>query len=96
MDGDEVVQIYCCRIKDDASGPRKSLCGFQRVTVHANQSVPVTIEIPVQQFRRWDSEKNAYTVEPGEYELQVGTASDNIIERKRVSIGNGDKYSLNR
>jgi beta-glucosidase len=96
MDGDEVVQVYYRRLNDNAAGPRKSLCGFQRVTVPAGQSVPVTISIPVQQFRRWNTEKHSYTVEPGEYELQIGTASDNIIARKKVFIGDGEKYSLNR
>jgi len=96
MKGDEVVQVYYRRVHGDASWPHKSLCGFQRVTVPASQSVPVTINIPVQQFRRWNMEKKTYSVEPGEYELQVGTASDNIIARKIIIIGDGDKYSLNR
>ena len=52
--------------------------GWRRVTVPRGQSVPVEIEIPVDQFRYWDTAEKQYTVEPGKYELRVGAASDDI------------------
>ena len=87
MDGDEVVQVYFKRIGyRSPHHPLHSLCGFKRVTVPAGQSVPATIDIPVGQFRRWDEGKSTYTVEQGKYELQVGTASDNIIGREQLLV----------
>jgi hypothetical protein len=32
----------------------------------------------VERFRYWDPEKKQYAVEPGDYELLVGAASDDI------------------
>ena len=38
----------------------------------------VTMDIPVERFRYWDTTQKQYAVEPGEYELLVGAASDDI------------------
>ncbi len=86
LDGDEVVQIYSHRMKADAADPRQSLCGFQRVTVAAGQTEPVALKIPVAQLRRWDAAQGRYTVEAGEYELRIATASDHLIATKRIRI----------
>jgi hypothetical protein len=42
------------------------------------------MNIPVERFRSWDPTKKQYTVEPGDYELLVGAASDDI--RLRVPL----------
>ena len=36
------------------------------------------MDIPADRFRCWDPVKKQYTVEPGDYELLVGAASDDI------------------
>jgi hypothetical protein len=38
----------------------------------------VTVDIPAKRFRYWDTDKKRYTVEPGDYELLVGAASDDL------------------
>ncbi|NQX02371.1 glycoside hydrolase family 3 C-terminal domain-containing protein [bacterium] len=86
MAGDEVVQVYFRRPGDDATRPHPALCGFRRVHVSAGQSAAVAIDLPAQQFRRWDEEKSAYTVAPGDYELLIGTASDAIVGRVNFRI----------
>jgi beta-glucosidase len=78
MDGDEVVQVYFRHEKSAVRQPREALCGFRRVFVTRGERAPVTIEVPIRQFRYWDVAKKQYVVEPGEYEIVVGTASDDI------------------
>jgi beta-glucosidase len=85
-DGDEVVQVYFRPLKTAVPQARQSLCGFRRVTVPRGQSAPVAIDIPVKQFRYWDTAKKQYTVEPGEYEILVSAASDDICARLPLRV----------
>ena len=42
------------------------------------ESSRVTIDVPAERLRYWDTEKKQYVVEPGKYEFLIGDASDNI------------------
>jgi beta-glucosidase len=77
-DGDEVAQVYFAHLNSAVPQPIKALCAFKRVHVPAGKSVKVTLEIPAQRLRYWDTTKEAYTVEAGNYRLMVGAASDDI------------------
>jgi beta-glucosidase len=77
-DGDEVVQVYFRHVKSAVPQPLESLCGFQRVPVAIKQTAHVDIPVPVKELRYWDTAKKAYVVEPGDYEILVAAASDDI------------------
>jgi beta-glucosidase len=77
-DGDEVVQVYFRHVKSAVPQPLEALCGFQRVSVAAKQTARVEIAVPVKELRYWDTTKKSYVVEPGDYEILVGAASDDI------------------
>jgi beta-glucosidase len=85
-DGDEVVQVYFRQVKSARPQARFALCGFARIHLQANQGARLTINIPVERFRNWDTAKKQYTVEPGDYELLAGAASDDIRLRGQVKI----------
>ncbi len=78
MDGDEVAQVYFRHVKSSLPQARLALCAFKRVHVPGKQTARVAIEIPAARFRYWDTASDKYVVEPGEYELLVGAASDDI------------------
>ncbi len=88
-DGDEVVQVYYRHVKSDVTQPIKALCGFQRVPVAANQTNHVDITVPLKELRYWSLSKKQYVVEPGEYEIMVGGASDDI-RAKLVLVVEGE------
>jgi len=77
-DGDEVAQVYFRHVNSARPQPRLALCGFVRIHLQANQGARFTMNIPVERFRNWDPEKKQYAVEPGDYELLIGAASDDI------------------
>ncbi len=85
-DGDDVAQIYYRRVKSNEPEPRLSLCGFSRVSVKRGQSVDVTVEIPAERLRRWDTQTKRYVVEPGDYEILVAAASDDIRLKLPVKV----------
>jgi beta-glucosidase len=77
-DGDEVAQVYFRHLNSPRPQPRLALCGFARIHLQASQGARFTMDIPAERFRGWDAAKKQYTVEPGNYELLVGAASDDI------------------
>ena len=77
-DGDEVAQVYFRHVNSALPQPKLALCGFARVHLERRQGVNVTVNIPVERFRYWDTAKKQYAVEPGDYELLIGAASDDI------------------
>jgi beta-glucosidase len=77
-DGDEVVQVYFRHVKSAVAQPLQALCGFQRVPVPVKQTAHVDIPVPVREFRYWDTGRKQYVVEAGDYEILVGSASDDI------------------
>jgi len=77
-DGDEVAQVYFRHVKSTRPQPRLALCGFARIHLQTNQGARFTMNIPVERFRYWDTEKKQYVVDPGNYELLLGAASDDI------------------
>jgi beta-glucosidase len=77
-DGDEVTQVYYRHVKSALPQAKLALCAFTRVHVLKGKTLKVTVEIPVERFRYWDTMKKQYMVEPGPYELMLGTASDDI------------------
>lgn len=78
LDGDDVAQIYFRHVNSRVPQPKLALCGFARVNVKHGQSKQVTIKVPAERLRYWDTEKKQYVVSPGDYELLVGAASDDI------------------
>ena len=85
-DGDEVAQVYFRHVNSSRPQPRLALCGFARIHLQASQGARFTMNIPVERFRYWDPEKKQYAVEPGNYELLIGAASDDIRLRVPLKI----------
>jgi hypothetical protein len=46
----------------------------------------VSLEIPVERFRFWDTAKKSYTVEPGAYEILIGGASDKLAQKLSLTV----------
>lgn len=84
-DGKEVVQLY---VRDKISSvvtPIKELKRFSKVFIKAGESVQVTFELPIKELSLWN-ENMEEVVEPGEFELQIGTASDQILLLKTINV----------
>jgi beta-glucosidase len=77
-DGDEVAQVYFRHVKSAVPQPKLALCGFARVHLASGQAADVSVDVPAERFRYWDTTSKKYVVEPGKYELLIGAASDDI------------------
>jgi beta-glucosidase len=85
-DGEEVAQIYFRQLHSVQTQAGLSLCGFVRIPLAQSQAAHITMDIPVQRFRYWDMDKKIYTVSPGDYEIMIGAASDDIRARLPLKI----------
>ena len=72
--GTEVVQVYIRRTAD-TQGPRKSLRGYQRVTLKPGETKQVEIELSTESFECFDETTNTMRALPGQYEVFYGTSS---------------------
>ena len=86
LDGDEVVQAYFRHVHSKVSQPQLALCAFTRINIPRGETVPVSVNIPVEHFRHWDTSTKSYVVEPGAYEILVGSASDNLPEKLSLTL----------
>jgi len=75
--GDEVVQLYIHDVVASVARPVKELKGFRRISLQPHEVQEVTFEIPVQQLGLYDASMQ-YTVEPGKFEIMVGSSSEDI------------------
>jgi beta-glucosidase len=85
-DGDEVAQVYFRHVNSAVPQPKLALCGFTRVHLKHGESSLVTVEVPAQRLRYWDTQKKQYVVEPGDYEFLIGAASDDIQLKLPMTI----------
>jgi beta-glucosidase len=72
--GSEVVQMYIRDRVSSVTRPVKELKGFQKVSLEAGASTPVSIDITPQALAFYDIDMQ-FVVEPGEFEIMVGTSS---------------------
>jgi beta-glucosidase len=83
-EGDEVAQVYFRHVNSALPQPKMALCGFTRIHLLPGQKAHLALAIPPERFRYWDTVNKQYAVEPGDYEIMVGAASDDI--RARVPL----------
>jgi beta-glucosidase len=83
--GDEVVQLYVRDPEASVTRPVLELKSFVRVELAAGESRTVTFETPVGQLGFYDRQL-VYTVEPGRFEVVVGTSSADLVEVGTVMV----------
>ena len=85
-EGDEVAQVYFAHLNSAVPQPIKALCSFKRVHVPAGKTTQVSLEIPVERLRYWDTSNADYAVEAGNYRFMIGGASDDIQREINFSV----------
>ena len=73
-DGSEVVQLYIRDMVSSVTRPVKELKGFRRVWLEPGETTTVALDIIPGSLAFYDVNMK-YVVEPGEFEIMVGTSS---------------------
>jgi beta-glucosidase len=86
--GSEVVQMYIRDCVSSVTRPVKELKGFQKVWLEPGEQKTVTLEISPQALAFYDVHMN-YVVEPGEFEISIGTSSrDSDLQKVLLTVRN--------
>lgn len=80
--GDEVVQLYIRDLVSSVTRPVRELKAFERVSLDAGTSTIVSFEVGPEQLRFYDATMQR-VVEPGDFELHVGSSS---VDVKTVTL----------
>jgi beta-glucosidase len=76
--GAEIVQLYVGAKAPRAPRPPQELKGFQRIELIPGETRRITFELSRRSFARYDEGLHDWTVDPGAFELRVGSSSRDI------------------
>lgn len=76
--GDEVVQLYIHETQPKVKRPARQLRGFQRIPLAPGEQRTVTFPLPASQLAYYDEAAKSFVVNPGTFEIMVGSSSADI------------------
>jgi beta-glucosidase len=84
--GSEVAQLYTHQLRSSVVQPIKSLRAFQRVALQPGESKHVQFTLPASQLAFYDVKTKSFNVEPGAFNVLVGSSSEDIRIRTQLTI----------
>ncbi|QNE36302.1 glycoside hydrolase family 3 C-terminal domain-containing protein [Leifsonia shinshuensis] len=91
-DGREVVQVYVSVPASRVQRPVRELKGFANVAVASGATEAVVIDLPAEDLAYFDTELDGWTVEAGDYVVEVGASSRDLRGSAVVTLA-GDGRS---
>ena len=89
IDGEEVVQLYVKDVESTTWMPIKQLREFRRISLKKGEEKTVEFKLsPIKDMRYYDALRQNYAVEPGEFEIQIGSSSRDIRLKKIIEVKN--------
>jgi beta-glucosidase len=86
--GDEVVQLYVHDVECSVVRPTKELRGFERISLNSGESKTVTMTVPGEKLSFYDENTHQFIVEPGTFEVFVGSSSEDIRLQGKFDVIN--------
>jgi len=86
MAGSETLQVYIQPLKPSVARPKLELKAFTKIQLQPGEQKQVTITLTEDAFNHWDLKADGWLVSPGEYDVHVGNASDNLMACHRITI----------
>lgn len=84
--GEEVVQLYISDKEASVARPLKELKGFSKVSLKVGETKKVRLRLNARDFAFWDVISNNWKVEPGDFEILVGSSSADILQKETIQI----------
>ena len=83
--GDEVVQLYVRHGLSSVVQPERQLKAFKRITLEPGETRQVTLSLEYDDLAIVDANMK-WTVEPGTYQILIGSSSNDIRLKGRITI----------
>lgn len=87
--GDEVVQLYVHDVEASVKRPSKELRGFERITLNPGQTKTVKLTLTGDKLAFYDEKTHGFIVEPGAFDLLVGSSSEDIRLKAKLNVIKG-------
>lgn len=84
--GSEVAQLYTHQEKSVTYQPFKTLRAFQRVTLQPGETKTLRFRVPVHQLAYYNVKVHDFAVEPGKFDILVGSSSEDIRLRGTLDV----------
>ncbi len=91
--GDEVVQLYFRDVEASVKRPKKELRGFERVSLKPGEKKTVSFSLPAEKLSFYDVKRKAFVVEPGAFELMVGSSSEDIRAKAQFTVSSSGQWA---
>ena len=88
MDASEVIQVYVSDCESSVPRPVKELKGFEKVFLKKGQTKHITILLDKDAFAFYDIDSKQFIVENGDFEILVGSSSENLPLKEKINITN--------
>ncbi len=86
VEGSDVAQLYTHQEQSFTYQPIESLRAFKRVDLQPGAAAHVEFSLPIQQLAFYDVRTKGFHVEPGAFDILVGSASDDIRLRSHLQV----------
>lgn len=88
IEGDEVVQLYIHDVASSVKRPSKELRGFERISLKPGEKKTVTLTVPGEKLSFYDEKTHMFVVEPGTFDVLVGSSSEDIRLKGKFDVVN--------
>ena len=86
MSGAEIVQCYVSDLECSVERPVKELKAFAKVFLEPGETKTVEMTVNNRGFAFYDVNAKAFVIEAGEFQIQVGAASDKISHIAKINL----------
>ena len=86
--GQEVVQCYVRDLDSSLDRPLKELKAFYKVSLLPGESSTVDISLDASSFSFFDDRINKWIIEPGKFEIMIGSSSKDIRLKQIINFNN--------
>ncbi len=84
--GSDVAQMYTHQLRSDVVQPLQSLRAFNRVTLEPGETKHLKFLLPASQLAFYDVHTKAFIVDPGAFDVRIGSSSADIRLRSRLEV----------
>ncbi len=84
--GAEVVQLYVNDPVCSVQRPEKELKAFKKIFLNAGETKTIEMQVKVADLAFYDEAKKGWNAEAGEYVLELGNSSRNIILKTKITV----------
>ncbi|MGL5317730.1 MAG: glycoside hydrolase family 3 protein [Bacteroidales bacterium] len=84
--GAEIAQLYVSDPKSKEVRPVKELKAFHKIYLEPNETKRIIMILNKEAFQYYSEKENQWIFEPGEFILQVGKSSDNIVLSEKIRM----------